>query len=68
MVVVVAATGVYGAEGVTAAEATTFLFAESSLFAEVIFASAADRFLVVGGMVAAGYVCRERVSWRVRRG
>lgn len=49
----VVVTGVGGAAGTTmAAEAITFLFGTASLFAEVIFASAAVRFLVVGGMVA----------------
>jgi len=53
---VVVVTGVGGAAGAGAAEAITFLLAGSSLFAEVIFASAAVRFLVVGGMVAAGEI------------
>jgi len=36
----------------TAAEAMTFLLGTSSLLAEVIVASVAFRFLVVGGIVA----------------
>lgn len=49
---VVVVTGVGGAAGTAGAEAITFLFAVSSVRAEVIFASAAVRFLVMGGMVA----------------
>jgi hypothetical protein len=43
----------------TAAEARILLFGVSSLLAEVIVASAAFRFLVMGGIVAAG----ESVKW-----
>lgn len=46
-------TGVGGSASGGAAEAMSFLFGVSSLLAEVIVASAAFLFLVVGGIVAA---------------
>jgi D-serine dehydratase len=52
---VVVVTGVGGAAGGVAAEARTFFWlGRSSLLAEVIVASAAFRFLVMGGIVTAG--------------
>ena len=46
-------TGVGGSASEGAAEAMSFLFGGSSLLAEIIVASAAFLFLVVGGIVAA---------------
>jgi hypothetical protein len=53
-------TGVGGAAGGVAAEARTLLLGRSSLLAEVIVASAAFLFLVMGGIVTA----TKKNGWR----